>query len=122
MVPIYKYPDKREWRKLLQRPLLDTSSLDAVVSNILKEVKENGDAAVKRFSSIFDKVSVDKLFVTPDEIKESKEQVSSELKDAIQIAKVNIEKFHRAQLQDETRIETTSGVVCWRKSVPIEKV
>ena len=65
---VYTYPNKTQWEKLLQRPALETSSLEASVANILKEVKQNGDNAVRRFSSMFDKVSVDELAVTQEEI------------------------------------------------------
>lgn len=122
MLPLYLYPDKKVWMGLLQRPALDTSSLEASVSNILKEVKLTGDEAVKRFASMFDKVTVNQLAVTESEINEAAELISEELKAAIQSAKANIEKFHRAQLVQEAVIETMPGVHCWRRSVAIEKV
>lgn len=122
MLSIHRYPDKKEWGKLLLRPVLDTSSLEASVVNILNEVKANGDDAVKRFASMFDKVSIDKLQVSAEEIDRAEEAVDEELKQAIQTAKSNIERFHAAQKQPVEIIETQPGVRCWRKSVPIEKV
>lgn len=122
MLSLIKYPEKREWTKFLQRPLQDSSSVEVTVTNILREVKANGDGAIRRFSSMFDKVSVDNLLVSSTEIKEAEALVSQPLKDAIAQAKDNIEKFHIHQLVDEQRVETASGVECWRKSLPIEKV
>jgi histidinol dehydrogenase len=122
MVAVYENPVNKSWKKLLLRPAFDNSSLEASVANILKEVKENGDSAVKRFSTMFDKVSIDKLQVTHEEIERATNEISDELKEAIQQAKNNIEKFHKAQTREEEVIETMPGIACWRKSVAIEKV
>lgn len=119
---IIKYPDRKEWAKLLQRPVFDTSSLESRVANILKEIKDSGDEAVRRFTLMFDKISVNSLEVSSAEIAEAITLVPEELKAAIQQAKSNIEYFHRAQVNEATIIETMPGVKCWRKSVPIEKV
>ena len=122
MLAVHEYPEKKTWKALLSRPSLDDSSLEASVSNILREVKQNGDEAVKRFATMFDKVTIKNFAVTPQEINEAVAQVSDELKQAIEQAKSNIEKFHRAQLKPGEPIETMPGVMCWRKSVAIEKV
>ena len=122
MLPFYLYPDKTKWLGLLQRPSLDNTSLEASVSNILKEVKTSGDVAVKKFASMFDKVTITNLAVTEQEIEEGIKDVSEALKIAIGQAKTNIEKFHKPQLRKEEVIETMPGVMCWRKSVAIEKV
>lgn len=122
MLAFYEYPDKKAWKKLLLRPSFDNSSLEASVSNILKEVKQTGDDAVRRFASMFDKVTINKFKVTDEEIHDAFELVSEDLKQAIQIAKANIEKFHQSQLRLEEPVETMPGIKCWRKSVAIEKV
>ncbi len=122
MLAVHEYPEKKTWKALLSRPSLDDSSLEASVSNILREVKQNGDEAVKRFATMFDKVTIKNFAVTAQEINEAVAQVSDELKQAIEQAKSNIEKFHRAQLKPGEPIETMPGVMCWRKSVAIEKV
>lgn len=119
---IVKHPKKVEWAKLLQRPVMDSSSLEASVKNILFEVKANGDEALKRFATIFDKVSVPELQVTEAEITSALALVSNELKAAIQLAKNNIETFHANQNTAAEKVETMPGVVCWRKAVAIEKV
>jgi len=122
MLPLFLYPERKIWLGLLQRPAFDTSSLEASVSNILKEVRASGDEAVKRFASMFDKVTVNTLPVTEAEMAEAMGLVSEELKTAIEHAKANIEAFHRAQVIAEPKTEILAGVRCWRKSVPIDKV
>lgn len=119
---IIKHPKKTEWSKLLQRPAMDSLSLEASVKNILLEVKANGDEALKRFSTIFDKVSIDELLVSNEEISIAVASISNELKESIAIAKKNIESFHTKQITEVEKIETMPGILCWRKSVAIEKV
>lgn len=119
---IIKYPEKADWKKICKRPAMDMSALEAAVANILREVKESGDQAVRRFTGMFDKVSVDELQVSQREIKEAAQQLSPELKQAIEQAKHNIELFHARQLIPVEVVETMPGVRCWRKSVAIEKV
>jgi histidinol dehydrogenase len=122
MLSYYEYPEKKAWKKLLLRPAFDNSSLEASVGNILREVKQTGDEAVRRFSSMFDKVTVSKMQVTEVEVDEGISQVNDELKQAIQQAKQNIERFHATQVKTEEAVETMPGIKCWRKPVPIEKV
>jgi histidinol dehydrogenase len=122
MLPIYKYPEKKELNKILQRPYFDNSSIEASVSNILREVREEGDDALRKFASMFDKVTLDDLFVSKDEIAKAGTLIKDDLKVAIKQAKENIEKFHSAQLKGEEPIETMPGVKCWRKAVAIERV
>lgn len=122
MLAVYEYPEKKAWKALLVRPSMNDSSLEASVSNILKEIKQNGDEAVKRFASMFDKGSIKNFLVTAEEINEAGALIDEDLKQAIQQAKSNIEKFHLAQLKTEEPIETMRGIRCWRKSVAIEKV
>lgn len=122
MLAVYEYPEKKEWKNLLMRPSLDDSSLEASVANILKEVKQNGDEAVKRFATMFDKVTIKSFLVSSEELNDASNAIDDELKQAIEQAKSNIEKFHKAQVHAEDPIETIPGVKCWRKSVAIEKV
>lgn len=119
---IIKHPKKSEWSKLLKRPAIEAASLEASVINILHEVKASGDEALKRFATIFDKVSVTELQVTNEEIAAAEATLSNELKEAIALAKQNIETFHRKQVSAVEKIETMPGVLCWRKTVAIEKV
>jgi histidinol dehydrogenase len=111
-----------DWRAILARPAIDTRSLELTVTNILREVKEEGDEAVRRFSQMFDKVSPDNLEVSEKEIAAAGSALSGELKEAIGLAQGHIAAFHGRQAQVPERMETMPGVACWRRSVAIEKV
>ena len=122
MNKLFINPSKEQWNEIIQRPVLDSRPLEATVGAILNDVKLNGDEAVKKYATQFDKVQLDELKVSEEEIQEALLMVDDELKAAISIAKNNITKFHQAQKEEVRQIETTDGVVCWRKSVGIQKV
>lgn len=119
---VYKYPDRKDWPSLLQRPAMDTAALEANVGNILADVKLNGDAAVRKYAKQFDKVALQTLEVTAAEFVHASAVLDPALKKAILQAKQNIELFHKAQQETGKIIETMPGVQCWRKPVAIEKV
>ena len=116
------YPDRKDWAELLKRPTQDVSTLFENVSAILKNVKSNGDHAVLDYEEQFDKVKLDSLAVTPEEMKEAEAQVPIELKVAILLAQRNIYTFHKKQKFEGKKVETMEGVTCWQKAVGIEKV
>lgn len=116
------YPDKSTWKELLKRPALDSASLEETVKSILADIKTNGDSAVKKYALQFDKAKLNSFEVNQEEINSAETKLSVELKNAIKEAKTNIETFHSVQKEQTQAIETTTGVVCWRKSVGIEKV
>lgn len=122
MMQVIKYPGKKEWPTLLQRPAFDSSSLRKQVRKILDKVKKNGDKAARRFTKQFDGVNIKKLQVSDKEIQKAIAQVPAGLKTAILTAKQNIEKFHASQIEETKIIETMTGIKCWRRSVAIEKV
>jgi histidinol dehydrogenase len=115
-------PQQNEWSAILKRPAFDTKQLEATVSNILNDVNQNGDAAVKKYALQFDKVVLTDLKVSETEFAEAAALVDDNLKQAIAVAKENIQKFHAAQKESIIKIETVAGVTCWRKSVAINKV
>jgi histidinol dehydrogenase len=119
---MYKFPTKEELNVILRREVIDSVDLEGVVSTVFENVKRNGDAALSEYALKFDKVDMTSFLVSNEELEESKEAVSSELKEAIQQAVKNIEKFHTSQKEVAVEVETMPGVVCWRKSVGIEKV
>jgi len=119
---IIKYPEKLVWQELLKRPYSDFSSVKDIVTKIIEEVKKDGDKALYKFISLYEKNSISDLRVSESEIIEAKNNIDYTLKKAIEVAKANIYKFHESQKIDDRVIETTEGVRCWRKSVPIEKV
>lgn len=119
---IYRYPRQEVWTTLLQRPVKDASQLNAVVANVLADVREHGDEAVRRYEDMFDHVLLDSLAVTKEEMIEAEQLVSPELKQALELAHRNIETFHAAQRFEGRHISVIDGVECWQKSVAIEKV
>jgi len=115
-------PSKEIWEKLTSRPEFDTDVLEGTVSGILEQVRKGGDKVLRALTLQFDKAALDSLEVTSSEIADAVQTLSPELKDAIIVAARNIETFHEAQHQAVLKIETTPGVTCWRKSVPISRV
>ena len=116
------YPKKETWPEILKRPTQTVKEIETTVNQVFEDVQNNGDTAIKKYTKKFDKVAVTSLQVTQEEISIAVEAVSSELKEAIQQAAANIEKFHRAQKTEKVYQETTPGVVCWQEKRPIEKV
>ncbi len=119
---IIRYPKREDWASITERPQLDTSTLNATVSNILGDIKANGDEAVRKYEEMFDHVRLDSLAVSENEIEEAWNSVPTELRQAIELAHANISSFHEAQHFNGVKVETAPGVTCWQKSVPIEKV
>jgi len=98
-------------------------SVQERLRSIEAAIKQNGDSALKELTQKFDGVTLENLFVMEEEIQNAK--VGKELEEAITLAYNNIKKFHMEQLQTlqtQKKVETTKGVVCWRKFTPIEKV
>lgn len=119
---IVKYPERSDWQRLLERPYIDVSKLNGTVSDILDDVRKNGDDAVRRYEAKFDSVSLSSLAVTEEELDSAVNEVSGELKSAIELAHSNIEKFHMSQRMTVHKVETAPGVCCWQKGVAIQKI
>ncbi len=115
-------PDASSYSELLKRPVFETKSLNDKVQEIINQVIEQGDDALFELAKKFDKVSLSSLVVSEQEIEESLNLVSDELKSAIQTAHHNIKTFHESQREISKPIETQTGVLCWRKSTAIQKV
>lgn len=107
---------------ILQRPTINNSALIPIVKEIMEEVKQNGDMALKDLTLRFDKVALNDLKVSEEELNAAENEISQSLKEAIIVSAQNIKKFHEAQAQPILSVSTMEGVVCQRKSVPIEKV
>ncbi len=119
---VIKYPPKNTWKDIVKRPVQDTQSLEKVVAEIIADVRDNGDAALREYAKRFDNVELSDLEVSESEFADAELLVSDELKTAIATAKANIEKFHTIGSEEPEVIETTTGVFCWRETRPIEKV
>ena len=116
------HPDRKDWAKILKRPVLNMETLRGTVCEVLDRVKAEGDKAVMEYEERFDKVKLDSLAVTEEEMKEAEQNVPIELKVAILLAQRNIYTFHKKQKFETKKVETMEGVTCWQKAVGIEKV
>jgi histidinol dehydrogenase len=116
------HPDRKDWAEILKRPVLNMGTLRGTVCEVLDRVKAEGDKAVIEYEERFDKVKLDSLAVTEEEMKEAEQNVPIELKVAILLAQRNIYTFHKKQKFETKKVETMEGVTCWQKAVGIEKV
>lgn len=119
---VIKYPSKETWQQLSQRPTQSLEEIEKVVSPILDDIKLRGDAALFEYAEKFDKARISNLLVTEEEITAAIASIDVGLKNAIDIAYNNILYFHQQQQTSAEIIETSAGVFCWRKSLPIDKV
>jgi len=119
---IIKYPPRESWPELTNRPAIDSKMLQGVVQEILAAVKADGDTALRQYSRKYDGVRLVEIEVQKDEFNAILTDVDADLRLAIEAARENITRFHKSQVEEIRKIETSPGVVCWRKSVPIERV
>jgi len=119
---IYSYPKRELWGEITSRPRLDLTKLNETVAQVLSDVRQRGDEAVKEYELKFDKAALQSLAVSEQEMQEAEQLLSSELKAAIELAHQNIYQFHAAQKFEGKKVETQPGVSCWQKSVAIERV
>lgn len=119
---IYRYPEIKTWPELTRRPVIEREEISRLIADIFEAVAQNGDKALIEFNKKFDKAVTPQIAVSEAEIENAAGQISENLKKAIGQAKDNISKFHASQIQQAEKIETTSGVVCWRENRAVEKV
>lgn len=114
---------KEQQAELLTRPAIAASdSISQVVKDILTQVKQNGDQALKALSSKYDKTQTNQIKLTEDEIKTAISRVTTDLKQAMQLAVSNIKKFHQAQVRPTITVETMPGIQCQSVTRPIDSV
>ena len=119
---VIKNPNKNEWLAYTQRPALERQELTALVEGVIQKVELEGNKALRLYTEKYDGVKINDFKASDNEFMEAANKVSDDLKNAISLAKNNIEAFHSSQMIEEGKVETTKGVTCWRKSVAIEKV
>jgi histidinol dehydrogenase len=113
----------REQQAALARPAIAESGLlSQQVTNILNNVRKNGDNALYELTEKFDGVKLTTLKVTDDIIQVAKQALSAKRLKAIETAHGQIKRFHQAQLCDDITVETTPGVRCTLKTEAIESV
>jgi len=115
-------PTEAEWSNILKRPTQTLADIEETVNQVFAEVQNKGDEAVAKYTELFDGVSFEKTRIPVEEVAAAEKQIFTQLKQAIALAKGNIEKFHVAQQTDKIEVETTPGVTCWLEKRPIQKV
>jgi histidinol dehydrogenase len=115
-------PKQTDWTSLLERPTKTVEDIEATVKEIFAAVQSKGDEAIKQYTAQFDGIALENNWVSNAEIQQAIAAVSDELKEAIQLAKSNIEKFHSDQKTNRISVETTEGVHCWQEKRPIQKI
>jgi histidinol dehydrogenase len=115
-------PKRETWFEILKRPTQPVENIEKTVNQIFGDVQRNGDKAIEKYTAMFDGVEMPLKQVKAEEIQSAANQVSEKLKQAIQLAKQNIETFHKAQKTDRIEVETMSGVKCWQEKRAIEKI
>lgn len=121
---IYNYNDlsKSKIKELCSRQIDDDKLIEERVIDIIETVKKDGDKALFNFAKTFDQVALEKLFLDTEELEAIASTIPDEAKKAINTAYQNIKTFHQSQLITEDKVETMTGVVCWRETRAIEKV
>ena len=107
---------------LLMRPSGGNPSVTEAVEAIIEDVRKRGDAALYEYAKRFDGSDLRSLYADAAEIDAAEELVSPELKAAMLRARDNIEAFHKAEIPEGEVVETSPGVTCWRRIVPISRV
>jgi len=115
-------PTKENWGVLTKRPEKKAADLSKIISEVFDAIEKSGDEALFSYTEKFDKVVLKSLKVSAVEIEKAAGFLSQELKDAIVLAKENIEVFHKSQIIEKQVVKTAEGVVCWQEMRPIEKV
>lgn len=115
-------PAESEWKELCERNIPDDRDIETAVEGIIRKVREGGDHALLQLARQFDSFSGQSLELSEEEIEAEASKVPYEVAQAIRAAAANIAAFHEAQLPHDVEKETTPGVRCVQKAVPIQKV
>ena len=122
---IYEYPDRKDWPAIVGRQKTGAPrQVKDIVSGILSDIREYGDAKVLEYVKRLDGFDTDTagLRVPAEEIEAAAEKLDDGLKEAVRTAAGNIRRFHEAQKTEEVTVETMPGVICRQKNIPIDRV
>ncbi len=119
MIKIYDI-NKLTLDEILARETSATGVED-IVSGIIKDVKENGDAALYKYCEKFDKVTLSSLEVIPDEIQEALSLVEPEFLEILKEAAANITEYHKNQVRDGFEIKKADGIILGQKVIPVRR-
>ncbi len=122
MMKTFIKPQLSDWSILTSRPTKEAQDLQKIILDVFEKIQMDKDEALIDFTEQFDQVRLTSFEISVEEIEEAKTLIAQDLKQAIQLAASNIEKFHISQREEIKIIETTKGVNCWRESRGIENV
>lgn len=119
---IKKYPLKKDWQSLTERPIKPFVNINKKVRNIFSEIQKKGDNAVKHYTYLFDKVKLESFKIDSNYIKKGGRDIPKFLKESINIAASNIYKFHNSQKKIYEVVETMPGIRCYIESRAIDNI
>lgn len=108
--------------KLFKRPAFDNLNAEKTVNKILLDIKTNGHKSVLKYAKLYDALTSDNISVEKSLINKQASKIELSLKKAIDVAYRNILKFHQKQLPKNIKLQTSKGIICWKKFLPIENV
>ncbi len=119
MIKILKYGEVSN-SEIFSRvaPKVDVTS---IVSDIIENVKQNGDKALFEYCEKFDKAKLDTLEVSKDELSEAMSLVEPEFVAVLEKAAANIRKFHEKQVRHGFIINDEDGIVTGQKVIPVDR-
>ena len=118
----YSNPASETWENILQRPAQSEADIEPIVRGILDEIAREGDPAVRRYEQRFGHLGDGAMHVPGTDMAAAEALLEPGLRGAIATALANITRFHEAQVEQQTVVETMPGVRCWRRSIPIQRV
>lgn len=118
----HQHPSPDSWPVILRRPTQSDADIEPVVRAILDDVAAEGDTAIRRYELRFGHLGDADMRVPDAEIRAAGDRLEPALREAIRIALGNITRFHEAQREEHSVVETMPGVRCWRRSIPIQRV
>lgn len=121
MIRIYEFNSIRP-QEILNRDIRSEEDVNAAVDAIISEVRNGGDAALRRYAAKFDGAVLDSLVVTPEEMDAAAAATDPEFLETLELAAANIRAFHEKQVHKNFLLNETDGVVMGQKYTPIEKV
>ena len=118
----FNNPKCADVQTLLQRENDDSQNVDVLVAQILAEVKQNGDHALRAYTKQFDNADISMIEVSQSEIEKARKETDEEFVAILQDAKENIWNFHAKQKREGFEIREKEGIVLGQKVTALEKV
>ena len=96
--------------------------VSGIVAGVIDNIRKNGDAALAEYTEKFDKVKLDSIVVTREEIDEAAASLDEDFLNILRDAAANIEHYHKCQIKQGYAVTDKEGVILGQRVTPIEKV